>query len=72
MISTSFLKRYWEYLSDRSYMAPMAFKKSDPIMTTTIPTFLIGSGTIIMFTGIFSFCHWVSYGRHEEKKNIVA
>ena len=52
-------------------MAPMAFENSNPIWKTTVPAFFIGSGSIILFMGTLSFCHWMSYGRHEEKKKAV-
>jgi len=63
--------RYWHFLSDRSYMAPLAFKNSNQIITTTIPAFFIGSLAIIIFIGAFSFCHWMSYGRFSMAKNVA-
>ena len=59
--------RYWKYLSDRSYMAPMAFDTSNPLYTVTVPAFFIGSTTIIILIGTFSVCHFLAYGKDEDK-----
>ena len=64
--------RYWKYLSDRSYMAPMAFTDHNPILTTTIPAFFLGSAVIALFIGTLSFCHWIAKGQDEDRKKLFA
>ena len=59
--------RYWKYLSDRSYIAPMAFDTSNPLFTTTVPAFFCGSAVIILFMGTLSFCHWLAYVKDHDK-----
>ena len=61
------LLRYWKYLSDRSYIAPMAFDTSNPLFTTTVPAFFCGSAVIILFMGTLSFCHWLAYVKDHDK-----
>lgn len=66
-------EKFWKYLSDRSYFAPMAFKKGNPIVTTTIPAFFIGSLGIILILTSMTFCNKLSFRDPESKlKNIGA
>ena len=64
--------RYWKYLSDRTYMAPMAFSDHDPILTTTIPAFFLGSAIICLFIGTLSFCHWIASVQDNQRKKLLA
>jgi len=59
--------RYWKYLSDRSYMAPMAFDTRNPIYTVTIPAFLIGSTTIMILIGSLSLYHYFAYSKVDKR-----
>ena len=53
-------------------MAPMAFSDHDPILTTTIPTFFLGSAIICLFIGTLSCCHWVASVQDNQRKKLLA
>ena len=64
---TSGHSRYWKYLSDRSYFAPMAFSTSDPLITITLPAFFAVMSVILLVVGILSVGHYLAYIRGGEK-----
>merc|ERR1712110_1142181 len=64
--------RYWKYLSDRSYMAPMAFSDDNQLLTTTIPAFFLGSAVICLFIGTLSCCNWIANAQDNKRKQIFA
>ena len=61
------LARYWSYLSDRTYFAPMAFSSKDPLITITLPTFCVGMSVIVVVVGTLSLYHYLAYVRGGDK-----
>merc|ERR1711953_149566 len=59
--------RYWSYLSDRTYFAPMAFSSKDPLITITLPTFCVGMSVIVVVVGTLSLYHYLAYVRGRDK-----
>ena len=62
--------RYWKYLSDRSYFAPMAFSTSDPLIAITLPAFCVVMSVILLVVSTLSIAHYLAYVRGGEKMKI--
>ena len=67
---TSRYSRYWKYLSDRSYFAPMAFSTSNPLVSITLPAFCAVVSVIVLVVGTLSFAHYLAYIKGGEKLKI--